>query len=278
MPAISIVETRNIIRAIRKKYNYDFSNHALTHFRYRVDEVISRHNIRYSEILINRILGDPEFFDDFLYEISVPQTEIFRDPEMWILLREKVFPELASLADPLNIWFPDCNDGNDLTSLYFMLENTGMARKTKFFASTLSRKMITGLQDGEELYNVQLPEITLENCARVNPGIKNGTFKELAYPGSRYRKTLLKNVTFFAQDLDLNPTLTGMDLIIFRNKLLALTGESQNLTLDKISDALRPGGFIVIGYRENIDDFLSKHDNLEVFDKDENIFRKQKSH
>ncbi len=275
MPGVSIVDTRNIIRAIRKKIGYDFSNYALTQFRYRIDDVISRHYIQNPAILINRLLVDTEFFDEFLFEISVPQTEIYRDPEMWIVLREKVFPELTGVRDSFSVWFPDSTDGNDLTSLFFLIEESGMAKKTKLFASSLSVKMIAGIKTAKQNYDIHQPELIRENFMKVNPGSPAEKFDELYNAGSAYRKTIYKSVIFFQQDLNFDPLPAGISLIIFRNKLLNFTPEFQNFIFGKLTDALLPGGFIVTGYKENVENYLAKHAIMEVFDQDENIYRKR---
>ena len=157
MPGVSIVDTRNIIRAIRKKYRYDFSNYALTQFRYRIDDVIARYNLTYTDILINRLVEDEKFFDEFLYDISVPQTEIFRDPEMWIRLRERVIPLLEDMSSVINVWFPDCTDTNDIASLYEILGEARMVKKIRILASCLSLRMISELKSGKGTHNNHQP-------------------------------------------------------------------------------------------------------------------------
>ncbi len=275
MPQVSIVETRNIIRAIRNTYHYDFSHYALTQLRYRIDEVFTRHNLLSPGTLTNKLNEDEKFFDEFLYEISVPQTEIYRDPEMWILLREEILPRLMMAGKSLNIWFPDSTDGNDLVSLYYILEQAG--RRARFFASCLSEKMISELQAGKQFYPVHLPEITWENFSKVHPGQTRNFFEELSDAGSVYRKGIFRKVIFFRQDLNFDPAPGETGMILFRNKLLNLTPEFQNQILEKLTQALLPGGFLIIGFKEKIDDFLEKHDTLEVFHPGENVYRKKQT-
>jgi chemotaxis methyl-accepting protein methylase len=44
------------------------------------------------QIAVKKLRDEPDFFDIFLYEISVPSTEMFRDPSLWRWLREDLLP------------------------------------------------------------------------------------------------------------------------------------------------------------------------------------------
>jgi len=275
MPGVSIVDTRNIIRAIRKKYHYDFSNYALTHFRYRIDEVLNRHHIVYPDILISRLLEDTEFIYEFLYDISIPQTEIFRDSEMWGLVLNDVLPLLKEQVGDHSIWLPDCTDSNDLTSIYFLLSKLGMTKKVKIFVSCLSNRMIRELKMGHVYQNHHSPEIAKENFRKLAGEKPSVSYENLINPGSDFRKSLFSKVIFFRQNTDFEPDPGNVDLIVFRNKLLNLAPEFQGHIFGKLSETLAEGGFIILGYKENIDDYLLKNRGMDIFNSNEKIYRKR---
>ena len=107
------------------------------------------------------------------------------------------------------------------------------------------------------------------------PELSAQRYNDLINQDSPYRKSLNKKIIFFRQNPDFEPLPRNIGLIIFRNKLLNLTPEYQNHIFDKITGTLMPGGFIVIGFRENMDDYLSKYISLEVFERQEKIYRKR---
>ncbi len=274
MPDISIVDTRNIIKFIRNKYHYDLSNYAITQLRFRIDEVISRHNITNPGLLISQLFQNDKFFDEFLYDISIPQTELFRDPEMWISLRERVLPILIDHKDLIHIWFPDCTDINDILSMFFIADEAGILEKFKFSASSLSGKMIRELEKGRVIQKYLPVEIQWENFTRANPEATEEKFSDLTTPGSIYRDNALRKVGFYLQDLSFNPFRDDISLIIFRNKLLNYSPEYQNLIFAKLAGLLQPGGVIILGYRENVGEYLSKNPIVDEFVRQENIFFK----
>ena len=98
MPEISIVEAKSIIRSIRYKYKIDLGNYSLNHLRFQLDKIIKNHNIRFLDIIINRLMEDDEFFDAFLDELTIDDTELFRDPEMWSILQEEILKTFFQTA------------------------------------------------------------------------------------------------------------------------------------------------------------------------------------
>ena len=96
MPEIGIVDTRNIINVIAEKYNYDFSDYTLISFKRRIDSILEQFNLKYPNLLINKLLNNKVFFDQFLDLLAVPSTEMFRDPSVWRILRDEIIPDLIS--------------------------------------------------------------------------------------------------------------------------------------------------------------------------------------
>ena len=93
MYEIGIVDTRNVIKSIKDTFGYDFTDFAITTFRRRIDAVINNNKLRDADSLIQKLQSDKQFFDQFLLDISVDTTEMFRDPSLWRYLKDKVLPE-----------------------------------------------------------------------------------------------------------------------------------------------------------------------------------------
>ena len=272
MPGISIVEAKSIIRALRIHYNYNFSNYALTSFRYRIDNILSNHHIRFAEILINRLLEDEEFFDDFLFEISVPSTELFRDPEMWNILKLSIIPQLFKTFNNPVIWFPDAVEGKELYSFLIMAYNENFLKDIKIVVSCISNKSVSQISSG------RVNSISMDN------GIEN--FKKV-YPKSDYHKFLIKNgkefffdnslfenVRFYKQYLEHQPMPEKSDLIFFRNKFLNYTYEYEENILSNFINNLESGGFLITGNKENINERGAKDKPLQLIDLREKIYKK----
>ncbi len=274
MPEVSINETRNIIRAIRNLYHYDFSNYALTQLRYRIDEVIRRFHLQRPENLITLLNGREDIMDEVLYIISGPHADFFRDPDMWLHLREEVIPELQGYFGRFSVWFPDCCDTNDLVAFWYILDELNLTASVKVTASCLSNRMIDEIRSDNIQPYSQLPEIARENFHKLYPDGSSSLFGEMTTNRSRLRRSAIRNAQFMRQDPDFEPVPEGMALIIFRNKLIHITSEYQNHVFLKIMDKLEPGGFIIVGYRETVDDYLVKNKNLIPWSQEERSYRK----
>ena len=272
MPGTSIVEAKAIIRALRLHYNYNFSNYALTAFRYRLDKILSDHHIMYAEILINRLLEDKEFFDDFLFEISVPTTELFRDPEMWNILKTSIFPQLFKTFSKPIIWFPDAVEGKELYSFLIMASNEAFLKKIKIVVSCISNKSVSLISSGR--FNSISMDNGIENFTKVYPD--SDYHKFLIKKGNEFflDKSLLKNISFYKQYLDHQPMPEKSEMIFFRNKFLNYTFEFEEILLSKFIDNLESGGFFITGNKENINELGGKDKALQLMDIHEKIYKK----
>ncbi len=64
MAELGIVDIREIIRIIKKVHDYDFSNYALTSFKYNLERVIALNGLTNAENLFRKLSEDNEFFDE----------------------------------------------------------------------------------------------------------------------------------------------------------------------------------------------------------------------
>ena len=101
---IGISDYKQILNIIRENYNIDFSNYALTSLKKRIEKIYTLYNFISIEDFIKKIGTESKFFETFLFDISVPTTEMFRDPPMWLNLKEHVLPKYKK-NETLNIEF-----------------------------------------------------------------------------------------------------------------------------------------------------------------------------
>jgi len=272
MPEIGIVETRNIIRAIKQKYNYDFSQYSLTAFRFGLDRTILRHHLRYSELLASRILEDDDFFEDLLFDINDVIVEFFRDPETWILLKNNILPQLFENFSQPKIWLPGVYNNQDIFSLLLLLDTEFPKKNITIQISTLSDKT-AGIISKGEITAKQL-ESGQENFEKVFP--KSNLISLLIQKENDFNldSPYLSGVKIIKQNLLLEPVPESSDLIIFRNNLLNYSVDYQKIILDNLISNLSKDGYLITGIKENIDDYISKHRNVIKISKSERVYCK----
>jgi chemotaxis protein methyltransferase CheR len=67
---------------VKGKYGYDFSDYAVSSFKRRLIRILDLYRFDSFNKLLVRIENNPTFFTEFLSEITVNVTEMFRDPTL----------------------------------------------------------------------------------------------------------------------------------------------------------------------------------------------------
>ena len=270
MPEIGIVDTRNIINVIAEKYNYDFSDYALISFKRRIDSILEQFNLKYPDLLVNKLLSNKVFFDQFLDLLAVPSTEMFRDPSVWRILRDEIIPDLISEGAGFKIWLPNSVSGDELFSLAILLSEMGLLKKVQIIVSSLSNKSIETIKSG--FFSNGKIDISTDNYIRAN-----GEFELSKYVVSMecnlFRDvSLIENVNFFKQNAFLEPVPQGIKLIMFRNKMIYFNQTLQGRIFKTLYNAISPNGNLVIGTKESVNNYYGNNEFIQI-NKTESIYK-----
>ena len=273
MTDLGIVDIREIIRAIKTAYDYDFSNYALTSFKQRLERLMFRNGVSSPEILIKKLQEEPAFFDTFLFEISVPSTELFRDPSLWRWLREEYFPAAVEKnIGKFRIWIPGCVSGSELYSLAILLSEMGLLSKVQIIASALSNKSIETIKEGS--YDPKKLEISAENYKRFN-GTRDFTTYYKDDLNCVFRDvSLIDSVEFRKLNSNFDNAPQNNKLILFRNSLIYYNPTLQERVLLLLHNSLSASGHLVLGIREKISGNIAVRD-FEVVNENESVYRKR---
>jgi chemotaxis protein methyltransferase CheR len=273
MTELGIVEIREIIRIIKSLYNYDFSNYALTSFKQRIERLMTLYFIVSAEGLIRKLEEDAGFFDIFLYEISVPSTEMFRDPSLWRWLREEYFPShLEKNVSKFKIWLPACVSGAELYSLVILLTEAGLLEKVQITASSISDKSIGIIKEGS--YDMKKVEVSQENYKRFNGSKELLTYYKPGRDCIIRNASLIDNVEFNKLNINFDNAPQNIKLILFRNSLIYYNPTQQDKILQVLHESLSVSGHLVLGIRERITG-ISNNIEFENINKAESVYRKK---
>lgn len=274
MVELGIVDIREIIRLIKSMYGFDFSNYSLTSFKYRLEKVIAKNNLGSTESLYRKLSDEPDFFDKFMYQISVPSTEMFRDPSVWRWLREIFFNKLDDKhLINFKIWLPHCVSGCELFSLVILLKEINLLDKVKIFATAFSNESITYIKSGD--YPLKKIETSVENYIRYK-GERDLTdyYTQEKYAVKR-DTTLLNNVEFIKDDLTYSRAPKNVKLILMRNVCVYFNPGFQELIQSKMHETLSASGNLIIGLKEGINNKSNVAPRFEVVEENESVYRKK---
>src|SRR5690348_2181739 len=97
------IELQLLIEAVYLKYHYDFRQYARASLKRRVTAALPRFSCLTVSQLQDRVVHDPTSFPDLLDFLTVPVSDMFRDPAYYRALREHVVPVLRTYPS-LKIW------------------------------------------------------------------------------------------------------------------------------------------------------------------------------
>ncbi len=272
MMELGIVDIREIVRIIKKVYDYDFSNYALTSFKYSLEKIMGQHRLPNAESLLRRISDEKDFFDAFLHEIFVPSTEMFRDPSLWRWLREDFFPNLPSrYFDNYKIWLPQNTSGAELYTLCTLLKELNLINKVKIIATIYSDKSKERIKKGN--YPLKKLEVSIENYKRFHGISAFDSYYSLVGNEAIRDNSLIESVEFIKDDLTYSKAPQNVKLILFRNVMIYFNPSLQEKILGKLHHTLSASGSLIIGIKEQIKQ--GQESKFEVINENESVYKKK---
>ncbi|GLQ47978.1 chemotaxis protein CheR [Dyella lipolytica] len=249
-PELDNIEVELFVQALQRRHGYDFSQYAPASLKRRVRQLSDQLECKTISGLIERVMHEPQLLPRLLEGLTVPASDMFRDPVMFRALREQVLPVLASYPQ-INIWQAGCAHGQEVYSLAILLEEAGLYERTQIFATDLSERALQQAQEG--IY----PAREAQQWSR-NYQASGGTRSLADYYSARYNllkldQRLRRNVTFARHNLVSDGVFCEAHLILCRNVLIYFSNLLQDHVLSQFRDSLVRGGFLCLGLRESLD-------------------------
>jgi len=184
---------------------------------------------------------DPAEPQRLLDDLTITVTGFFREREAFEALQRVILPALSHRS-PIRIWCAGCATGEEAYSIGMVVVDgaKGQGFNASILATDLNRgalaKAKRGLYPKEALAG--LKEDQLARHFLVEGG---------AYQVSR---TLQRLIRFEFHDLISDPPPRGMDVIFCRNVLIYYDEPTQVKICSTLTEALNPGGFLLLGTAE----------------------------
>ena len=86
-------------------------------------------------------------FEEFVQEVSVTVTEMFRDPPFYKSLRENVLRRLATYPF-IKIWIAGCATGEEVYSMAILLNEEGLLNRSVIYATDINQKSLQIAKEG----------------------------------------------------------------------------------------------------------------------------------
>jgi chemotaxis protein methyltransferase CheR len=255
------IEVELFVRALQLRHGYDFSQYAPASLKRRVKQLVLAHQADTISALTTRVLHEPAFLPKVLEGLSVPVSEMFRDPEVFRALREQVFPVLASYPQ-INIWQAGCAHGQEVYSLAILLEEAGLYERTQIYATDFNDAALRHAQEG--IYPAKEAQLWSRNYLAAGGSHSLADYYSARYELLKLDSRLRRNVIFANHNLVADEVFCEAHLVLCRNVLIYFSDPLQDRTLALFRDSLVRGGFLCLGTRESLDFAPSAADFLPV--------------
>jgi len=268
--SLGIVDFRNIINAINNKYRIDFSDYALTSLKRRIERVLRINGFNNPEELIEKLNSESDFLDIFLHDISVEETEMFRDPFLWKYIKDELFQKIISETGT-KIWMPMVTSGEELFTLLIVLKEENMLHDIKVQATSNSVKILDDIKTG--FLDLKKMEVNIANYRRYKGRGQLEEYYQVFENRAQFDVSLLGNVEFVKHNLNTDKAPSRIKMILFRNQLIYFNQVLHSRTVNMLYESLLPGGYLVIGAKETLD-LTGSDRRFVLINKQENVFKK----
>lgn len=262
-------DLKRVAEKIKFIHGYDFLNYAQPSFRRRVQRILELKKLTVAHLL-EKIEEHPEFIDEFIKELTVNVTEMFRDPPFWSLLRNTLLPAMAAKG-PLRIWHAGCSTGEEVFSMAILLKELGIYRQAKILATDLGDSTLQKARAGT--YPAKTMALNTTNYVSAGGDCKLSDYSIYSRDKVVFDPHLLSNVTFERHDLVTDQMDRQFEFILCRNVMIYFNQDLQNNVLKKFHSSLVHKGHLAMGSKES----LAWHDVTAKFTQDDRsakVYRK----
>ena len=265
------IEMQLLMEAIFLRYGYDFRNYSKAHIRRRILHHLSMSLIPNVTMLQDRILRDRDFLSNFLDDLSINVTEMFRDPEFYKSLKTNIIPKLKTYAY-FKVWHAGCSTGEEVYSIAILLKEESLLDRCQIYATDFNRKVLETAKEG--VYQKSEIEQYDKNYLLSGGSGKLSDYYKSRYGSVIFDKNLSSRVVFADHNLVTDNVFAEVNMILCRNVLIYFEKNLQDRVIGLFYKSLVPGGILCLGTKESIK--FSGYENLfEVVDEKQKIYKRK---
>jgi chemotaxis protein methyltransferase CheR len=264
-------ELKEFLESVRFVYGYDFTDYAESSVRRRIDHFMAQRKISSLEKLARLVLQEEKLFEEFIQEVTVTVTEMFRDPPFYKSLRDTVMKRLATYPF-IKVWIAGCATGQELYSIAILLREEELLNRSVIYATDINQKSLQVAKDG--IYPLENMKSYTSNYQKAG-GVKSfSEYYKAKYNSVIFDKTLKQNIVFAPHNLSVDRSFNEFQLVICRNVLIYFNQQLQNKVINLFYESLCPFGFLGLGNKESLL-FSDKKKCFDEINRKEKIFMKR---
>ena len=263
-------ELKELLESIRFVYGYDFTEYSEASVKRRIDHFMNSNNIGSLRALGKALLKEDAFFEQFIQEVTVNVTEMFRDPAFYKSLRENVIARLATYPF-IKVWIAGSSTGEEIYSIAILLKEEGLLERSVIYATDINQKALQTAREG--IYSMVNMKNYTTNYIKSGGQHSFSDYYIAKYDSVLLDRSLKQNIVFSVHNLAVDRSFNEFQLILCRNVLIYFNQGLQNKVINLFYESLCPFGFLALGNKESLL-FSERKKMFEEVDKKERIFIK----
>jgi chemotaxis protein methyltransferase CheR len=248
------IELQLLLDAIYLKYHYDFRGYSHASLRRRLRTALERFGCDTLSQLQDRILRDATLFQGLLDLLTIPVSEMFRDPRYFLAMRQTVVPVLRTYPS-LKVWIAGCSTGEEAYSFAILLREEGLLERTLIYATDINARTLAKAEAG--VYEVGRIAGFSDNHRQAGGATSLSDYYTAAYGRAVFDKTLRTHIVFSDHSLATDSVFAEVHLVSCRNVLIYFNRPLQDRALGLFRESLVHRGFLGLGTKETVR--LSSH-------------------
>lgn len=239
-----------LINDVLEQYGYDFTGYSRASLKrrllrlYGLDRQVSFAEFRY------KVANDPVYFKRFVEQITVNVTEMFRDPNFYKALREKVLPSLGTYPF-IRIWLAGCSTGEEAYSMAIVLKELNLLHKSLIYATDINPTVLEKAAQG--MFPLSQMKQYSENYIASGGKIDFSSYYSANYSLAKFDVDLREKMIFSTHNLVSDHSFNEFQLILCRNVLIYFDRDLQFKVLQLFDNSLENLGFLALGTKETTD-------------------------
>jgi chemotaxis protein methyltransferase CheR len=262
---------RSFLDSIRLVYGYDFTEYAEASLGRRIAYFMENQKIVDIHDLERGLLRNEGLFEQFVQEVPVTVTGMFRDPGFYKSLREKVRTRLATYP-LIRVWIAGCATGEEAYSIAILLKEEGLLERSLIYATDINQRSLRKAKEG--IFPVSHMGEYTANYLNSGGKANFSDYYLAKYDGMLMDKTLRQAIVFSAHNLTTDQSFNEFQLILCRNVLIYFNQRLQTRVLQLFYESLCPFGMLGLGNKESLI-FSDNEHKYRIMDEKEKIFVKQ---
>lgn len=216
----------------------------------RIDKILRETTVETEEELLSAILKtqNKELHSKIIDICTNNETFFFRDQNPFNALRDHILPELIDKkkVSSIDIWSCACSSGQEPLSILMTLkEKYPQFQNIKLDATDISLTILDKAKSG--VYN------SLESQRGLSIQLLIKYFEQVENNCWKAKPELLNKIDYKQFNLfsEFYPT-NKYDVLFCRNVLIYQNIENKNKILEKLFQAIKPGGYLIMGAGESL--------------------------